>query len=300
MKTVLKVITIILAALGVLFIIIMFLPDDEEKEEGGQDTAVTVQADGSLSEAGEGGNGTEANGQAGGNAAGADADNAIAQAADDTSENNESQQAADDTSEATAATASAETAVNEADEQAATASAETAANVADGTAANEKEDSAETGGNLVQVSIPASEVSDNTMRFRTISLDEKQITQDIFSGYDLTVVHVWGTYCGPCIAEMGDYAKFYDELPDNVNLVGVICDVYDGIDNNVKAADKILSDAGAGFMNLRTSDDLYDIVGEFRYVPSSFFVDKEGHIIGELMDGASFSDMKSRLDGYLK
>ncbi|MCR4907535.1 MAG: TlpA family protein disulfide reductase [Lachnospiraceae bacterium] len=155
-------------------------------------------------------------------------------------------------------------------------------------------------GNRVTVDIPASELSDEAIRFRTVTLDNKEVGQEIFSDYDITVVHVWGTFCGPCIAEMGDYAEFYKELPDNVNLIGIVCDVYDGINNNVKEAKNILNDAGAEFTNLRTSDDIYDLTASLQYVPSSFFVDGEGHIIGKILDGADFKDTRKVLDGYLK
>ena len=99
---------------------------------------------------------------------------------------------------------------------------------------------------------------------------------------------------------MGDYARFYSKRPDNVNLIAIVCDVYDGIDSNVSAANDILGDAGAKFLNLRTSDDLYDLVGGFQYVPSSFFVDRDGHLIGEMMDGANFEMTMERLEGYIK
>ncbi|WP_026494925.1 TlpA family protein disulfide reductase [Butyrivibrio sp. WCD3002] len=149
------------------------------------------------------------------------------------------------------------------------------------------------------VNIPESEISDKQLSFKTVSLDNNVVDQSIFADYDITVVHVWGTFCSPCIAEMGDYASFYKELPENVNLVGIICDVYDGIDSNVSDANSILKDAGAEFMNLRISNDLYDITKSLQYVPSSFFVDRNGHVIGEMMDGAGFEQTKSRLESYL-
>ena len=155
-------------------------------------------------------------------------------------------------------------------------------------------------GNAVEVSIPSSEISDDEIRFMTVSLDNKEVTQEIFSDYDLTVVHVWGTFCQPCIDEMGDYAALYKELPDNVNLIAIITDVYDGIDSNVSDAESILKDAGAEFANLRTSDDLYDITESLEYIPASFFVDGSGHVIGSMMEGAGFDETKSRLDSYLK
>ena len=152
----------------------------------------------------------------------------------------------------------------------------------------------------VTVNIPKSEVATESIRFQTTTLDNHAVTEDIFSDYDLTIVHVWGTFCMPCIAEMGDYAAFYEELPKNVNLVGIVCDVYDGIDTNVSDAKKILKNTSADFQNLRTSDDVYNLTASFQYVPSSFFVDGEGHIVGSVMVGAGFDETKERLEGYLE
>ena len=164
----------------------------------------------------------------------------------------------------------------------------------------ENTEAANNGNDSVTVSIPSDELSADALKFVSVSLDGDKVTEDIFSNYDITVVHVWGTFCGPCIAEMGEYADFFKEIPSNVNLIGIICDVYDGIESNVSDAKEILGDAGAEFVNLRTSDDLYDITAVFQYVPSSFFVDREGHVVGQMMDGASFNDTMSRLESYLK
>ena len=153
---------------------------------------------------------------------------------------------------------------------------------------------------LTAVNIPASEISDRTLTFKTVTLDNETVSQDIFKDYDLTIVHLWGTFCQPCIAEMGEYAKLYQELPDNINLIGIVNDVYDGLDSNVSRAHEILGNAGAEFVNVRTSDDLYDIVSEFQYVPSSFFVDREGHIVGSVLDGAGIDETVSRLKTYLE
>ncbi len=251
LKTLKKVVVIILATLGVLFIALMLMPDDEETD----DTVETVAEQD-------------------------DAETDVTEEAD----------VPEDVQEDEAATEESVVTDNSATEE----SSEDAAS--DQEEAQTTDDST---GNTVTVSIPDSEIPDRVLNFKTVSLDGDVVTQDIFADYDITVVHIWGTFCGPCIAEMGDYASFYKELPDNVNLVGLICDVYDGIDSNVSDANDILGDAGAEFLNMRTSDDLYDVTGSIQYVPSSFFVDREGHIIGEIMDGANFEMTKERLAGYL-
>lgn len=160
----------------------------------------------------------------------------------------------------------------------------------------EKEGSPE---NTVPVSIPEEERSKGALKFKTVSLDGSIVTQDIFSDYDITLVHVWGTYCGPCISGMGDYAALYKELPDNVNLIGLVIDTYDGIDNNVSYAEEILGSVDAQFTNLRLSDDLYPLVSNVQVTPTSFFVDREGHTIGKMMGGQRCDKVKERLQSYL-
>ncbi|MBQ6966613.1 MAG: TlpA family protein disulfide reductase [Lachnospiraceae bacterium] len=279
LKKILKVLTIVFAAYGVLFIILLLLPEDEEDS-----TAQTVTEE-SVEAASEEEKEQEEN---------------VSQGPKD--EDTEGEAAKEESQETTEA--ASETAVAEAEEETVQndqeeAQEETVQNGQE-EAATDGESGKEEGKHTVKVNIPESELGGETFKFRSTTLDNKVVTDEIFKDYDLTIVHVWGTYCGPCIAEMGDYAELYKDLPDNVNLVGLVCDVYDGLDNNVDTAHEILDDAGAKFTNIATSDSNYDLVFAFQYVPSSFFVDREGRIVGKLMDGAKFKDTKKRLNSYLE
>ena len=272
MKKAAEVVVIALATLGVLFLVLLFLPDDEEESGEPVNAQETVAA-------------------------------AEAQETPETAKPQEEETAA--------GTAPAEAAPAEAP-----APEPVSEEISEAEPAPEAPSGPETtppsgeqtmtgpvpaeGGNTREVVIPASEITDRTLRFGTTTLDEQKVTQEIFSDYDLTVVYVWGTYCPSCIREMGDYAQLTGELPDNVNLVGIVGDVYDGIETNVDQANKILKDAGAEYRNLRVSDDLYDIMREIQYLPSAFFADGDGHIIGEIMNGAKYPQVRKRLDGYLQ
>ena len=152
----------------------------------------------------------------------------------------------------------------------------------------------------VAVNIPAGALSKNTLSFKTVTLEGEPVDSSIFADYDLTICHFWGSYCQPCIMEMPDYAELYDALPENINLIGILSDVYEGIDNNVDTAEDILSDSGASFTNLRLSDSLYTVSSWFSKVPSAFFVDSEGHVVGEVMNGKFIGDVVERLEGYLE
>ena len=262
MKKIKNTIVIALATLGVLFIILMIMPDDEEDETEAVNTETVVETEDAQAEPEISGDSAEDNSPAEQSVTGAASEEVNSEEAAQNVDGNNTED------------------VNAQDQ------------------GTEAEDSASQAG--AQVNIPESELSDNKVSFKTTTLDNEQATQDIFAGYDLTLVHVWGTYCQPCVAEMGEYAGLYKELPENVNLVGVICDVYDGIESNVSQAHSVLDDAGAEFTNLRISDDLYEVISGIQVVPSSFFVDGEGHIVGSMLEGAGFEATKSRLDSYIE
>ncbi len=246
------IIVTVLATLGVLFIIIMLMPDDEEDDAVPDDVHQTV----SVQEVALAENASESvDGQ-------------------ETSDHQEEENVIENAAEPAEAQ-------DTSDHQTPSGSQNTSS------------------GNTVTVNIPENELSDKTVTFKTSTLDDEEVSQDIFSGYDITLVHVWGTYCQPCIAEIGDYGALYNELPDNVNIIGIVVDVYDGIDTNVSQAYEILDGKGVGFTNLRVSDEVYNIISGLQFVPSSFFVDREGHMVGSVMDGAAFKETLNRLNGYL-
>lgn len=134
--------------------------------------------------------------------------------------------------------------------------------------------------------------------FTTTDLDGNEVTESIFSGYDLTVINVWGTFCGPCIGEMPELARWHKELPENVQLIGLVSDVNEGGD--VSAAQKILSDTGVEFVNLLSSNSLIPLLSMSQYVPTTYFVDSEGKMVGDPIVGADVNGYKQFVEEYLK
>lgn len=279
------IIVTVLATLGVLFIIIMLIPDDEEDEV----QPATVQEAVAMQENAAADEQAESEGNTVSAQSGAETNNVTSPSG---TENNNISALFE--SENTSEPAQSATESNSASTQSGT----------ENSTASTQSDAAEAGSNgtsanTVTVNIPESAISDKTIKFKTSTLDDKEVSQDIFADYDLTLVHVWGTYCQSCIAAMGDFAALYDGLPDNVNMIGIIVDVYDGINTNVDYAKEILNNNGAHFTNLRVSDEVYGIVSGIQFIPSSFIVDKDGHPVGALMDGASFKEVKETLYSYL-
>ena len=126
--------------------------------------------------------------------------------------------------------------------------------------------------------------------FEAAALDGSTVTQDIFSEADLTVVNLWGTFCGPCIQEMPTLGKLHKEL-DNVQILGIVLDCTDrngDVDPyQVAAAKSIMSDANATYTCLVLNKALMDLgMANYQYVPTTLFVDRNGDIVGSEVVGA--------------
>ena len=128
--------------------------------------------------------------------------------------------------------------------------------------------------------------------FEARDLKDNPVTsEEIFSGHILTMVNLWGTYCGPCIMEMPELAILSGRLAEkNCAVIGIVIDV--GIPGMGTAADaeKILSDAGVTYPNYVLDPAVFMELLPAYYVPTTYFVDGEGKLVGEPLIGARGAD----------
>ncbi|MCR5102710.1 MAG: redoxin domain-containing protein [Butyrivibrio sp.] len=143
------------------------------------------------------------------------------------------------------------------------------------------------------------ETNSGAFSFSTVDLEGNTVTDDILKDKDYTMINIWATFCGPCINEMPELAAIAQELPGNMQMVGIISDVYEGSDENVELAQQILDETGAGvYTNVRLSEDLYTLISEYQFVPTTIFVDSNGNMIGEAIVGANIDAYKERIEEY--
>ena len=133
--------------------------------------------------------------------------------------------------------------------------------------------------------------ADRFPSFAAADLEGGEISDKIFANAKLTVVNIWGTFCGPCIQEMPYLGELSAELAnDGVQLVGLICDVTDLEGNvypeQVKEAKNIVEMTGAAYAHIIPSKDLSEILQNTMYVPTTYLVDAEGRILGEPLVGS--------------
>lgn len=128
--------------------------------------------------------------------------------------------------------------------------------------------------------------------FTTKDIYDQEVTEEVFKDYDLTMVNVWGTFCGPCIDEMPYLGEIQKEYQDKgVNVVGFLVDAQDenlDIDDaKIELAKEIQMATGADYPHMLISEDLvYGILGEISSIPTSFFIDSDGNFVGKTYIGA--------------
>lgn len=138
----------------------------------------------------------------------------------------------------------------------------------------------------------SSQVSENNLgTFTTQDIYGETVTQEIFADYDLTLVNLFATWCGPCISEMPELSRLHKDMQEQgVNIVAVVLDAsYFGevdptIVSTAQQLDELI-DAGFTFM-IPDETNLNGRLDSVSAVPESFFVDSEGNMVGEPYVGA--------------
>ena len=140
------------------------------------------------------------------------------------------------------------------------------------------------------------------IHFETVDLAGNPVrSEDIFSQNTLTMVNIWGTFCGPCINEMPDLEVLNGRLADKgCAIIGVVCDVAGPDDaSHIAEAEEIVADTGVTYQNLIPWDG-FDAALPAEYIPTTYFVDSQGRLVGEPAVGSrGADDYEALLDAAL-
>ena len=133
-------------------------------------------------------------------------------------------------------------------------------------------------------------------KFETTGIDGKTYTEKVFSDYDLTLVNIFTTWCSPCVKEIPELQELYKEMKDKgVGVAGVVLDTTDEKGNQDEEAVK-----KAGILQEKTKAEypflipdttmMNDRLQGISAFPETFFVDKDGNIVGDTYTGSHTLD----------
>ncbi len=109
--------------------------------------------------------------------------------------------------------------------------------------------------------------------FTISDLDGNTINENEFSKHKVTMINFWEPWCGPCVSEMPEIEKLYENYKDKgLYIIGVFSatDQLDDVKSVVKSA-------GTTYP-IAIYDQAFDIY-QTGYVPTTIFIDQNGHIL---------------------
>lgn len=153
----------------------------------------------------------------------------------------------------------------------------------------------------------AEEETGNVGEFSTQDTAGETYTQEIFADYDLTLVNAFTTWCTPCVNEIPDLEELHKDMKEKgVNVVGVVLDAAGSSgspDEEVVEKAKLLAEkTGATYPFLiPDAGNFNGRLSGIMAVPETFFVDKDGNIVGETYTGShSLEEWKEIVETELK
>lgn len=132
--------------------------------------------------------------------------------------------------------------------------------------------------------------------FETTDINGNSYTESVFSEYDLTLVNIFATWCTPCVGEMPELEQLYQDLKDQgVGIIGFALDTVDSTgqtdESALATAQKLQEKTGVTYpLLMPDSTMLNGRLSGIQAVPETFFVDKNGNIVGDTIVGANDYD----------
>ena len=145
----------------------------------------------------------------------------------------------------------------------------------------------------------AGSVVGTQVSFFTYDMNQNYVaSEDIFAQCEVTMINVWATWCGFCCEELPELEKINDRLQEkNCQIIGIVGDLYD--DETYAEALDLLEQSGVTYTNLFPWDECYDTFNMDEGWPTSFFVNRNGEMIGEPIVGAMVDQYESYIDSLL-
>ncbi|MCH4887974.1 TlpA family protein disulfide reductase [Acidaminobacter sp. JC074] len=113
--------------------------------------------------------------------------------------------------------------------------------------------------------------------------DGKEINKETYKNNKVTVLNLWGTWCGPCVEEMPDFEKVSQAYKDKgVEILGLALDSSEDEVKELKDTLKIT------YPLLKENDQTKEILSsKFDYVPVTLFIDSEGKVLKSFIAGGT-------------
>lgn len=133
--------------------------------------------------------------------------------------------------------------------------------------------------------------------FTAKTVSGEDISSDLFKESKLTVVNVWGSWCGPCVQEIPELQKLYESMKDkDVNVIGLAQDAGTDLD----AVKEIIDKNKVTYQNIVPEGATEDFVMSIMAFPTTFFVDSDRNIVGVIQGNRNLEAFTAAVEGVLE
>ena len=143
--------------------------------------------------------------------------------------------------------------------------------------------------------------------FSGSDLNGNSVTSEIFAENKVTMLNIWGTFCGPCIREMPDLARLNEEnKAKGFEVIGIVIDILDNkgdVNPRVKkTGETIINNTGANYTHIIPNIEMFTgLLHGVQAVPTTIFVDSNGNQVGSAYLGSrSQKDWQKIIDEILE
>lgn len=150
------------------------------------------------------------------------------------------------------------------------------------------------------------EAANKIEKFETMDLQGNKVTREVFKENQLTMVNLFSSTCNPCMEELPHLADLANEYKDKkVGILGINIDLDakgKPDEESKKAVLQILGKKKSTMKIAFWDENLKNMLHKKTdALPYTFFVDKDGNIVGEENFGArSKADWGKIIDAELK
>ena len=140
-----------------------------------------------------------------------------------------------------------------------------------------------------------------SISFQGKEIEGKEVdSASIFKQHKVTMINVWATYCQPCIKEMPDLEKLSQTLKEkDIQIIGILSDVVDSSGKYDQTSwdlgKQIVKETGITYPTILCDTTAFTDKIALDAVPTTFFVDADGKIIGKTQVGSVYNDEYEKL-----
>jgi peroxiredoxin len=123
--------------------------------------------------------------------------------------------------------------------------------------------------------------------FELKSLDGRQVRLSDYRG-KAVLLNFWATWCGPCKIEMPWFVDLQRQYGgQGLQVIGIAMD-----DSSEEAIAKFAKEMGVNYPVLIGKEAVGDAYGGVQFLPTTFFIDRQGRVVDRVFGLVSHSDME--------